>query len=187
MGILTEIIDIFFKANYWQAWLFRISLVLLIGVITYLYLPRLNRKFRFFNKKISPELKEKENIILKKLKRLNEEGDVLKRKKKLLSKQINDIIEQGMELKKLEEGIEIKKQSINQQKLSDKSEKLPKEGLEKSKTSQRKKTNEEEDIQQFLKMIDDWLGKLPEKTVDEFSKSEDFKVYKRVLEKYRIN
>jgi len=170
MGILTELIYIFFKADYWQAWLLRISIISLLGVIFYLYLPRLNRKFKFFNKKISPELEEKENIILKKLKRLNEEEDVLKGKKKLLRKQIDDIIKQGIELKKLEQGIEIKKQEINPQKKGEK-EKMPVEN---------------EDIQLFLRMIDNWLGKLPEETVDEFSKSDDFKVYKKVLEKYGI-
>jgi len=127
-------------------------------------------KWKFKKKKISPELEEKENAILEKLKEINEEENVLHGKKKLLRRQIDDIIRQGVALRRMEEGIKIERQEVK------------KPQKEKTKTP----AGKEQDIQQFLKMIDNWLGKLPEKAVDEFSKSRDFKLYKRVLEKYGI-
>jgi len=131
---------------------------------------------RSLSKKISPKLKKKENLILKKLERIDEEENVLKAKKNLLRKQIDDIIEQGMELKRIEQGIEIKKQAIISERKETK--------IEKNGGNKGEKT--EKDIQQFLKIIDNWLGKLPEKTIDEFSKSKDFELYKSILKRYGL-
>ena len=43
-----------------------------------------------------------------------------------------------------------------------------------------------EQLKKIFKVIDDLLGKLPDKEVEEFAKSPDFKVYEKVLEKLSI-
>jgi len=43
-----------------------------------------------------------------------------------------------------------------------------------------------EELRRVLKKLDELLGKLPEDVVKEFSASEDFAVYERVLKKYGV-
>ena len=169
MGILTELKYLLFQANNVQSWIARIVVLGVIAFFVYIYLSEhLKMNFEFLKKRINPELKEKENVILKELQKLNEEENVILKKKKRLRKQIDDIIGQGMVLRRLEEGIKVKAQ-IKAQK-------------EKTKTE---KDEKDEDVKQFMGMVDNWLGKLPKETIAQFSKSKDFKLYKKVLEKYR--
>ncbi len=44
----------------------------------------------------------------------------------------------------------------------------------------------DEDIKKLLVITDDLLGKLPEEVIDEFSKSDDFKLYSKIFSKYKI-
>lgn len=44
----------------------------------------------------------------------------------------------------------------------------------------------DEDLIKFLKVADDLLGKLPEHVINEFASSEDFALYQKIMEKYKI-
>ena len=44
----------------------------------------------------------------------------------------------------------------------------------------------DEDVIQLLKITDDLLGKLPDEVIEEFSQSEDFALYEKVMKKYDI-
>lgn len=44
----------------------------------------------------------------------------------------------------------------------------------------------DEDIKRLLKVLDQMLGQLPEETIDRFSKSEEFALYERVLDRFKI-
>ena len=41
-------------------------------------------------------------------------------------------------------------------------------------------------MKKFLKNIDSLLGNLPEKDLNRFAKSNDFKEYKKIMEKYGV-
>ncbi|MBS3802290.1 MAG: hypothetical protein KGY65_06025 [Candidatus Thermoplasmatota archaeon] len=47
-------------------------------------------------------------------------------------------------------------------------------------------TSVDEDLIKLLKITDDLLGKLPEEVIEEFSQSEDFSLYEKVMKKYDI-
>jgi len=44
----------------------------------------------------------------------------------------------------------------------------------------------DEDIKRLLKVLDQMLGQLPEEAIDRFSKSEEFALYERVLDRFKI-
>jgi flagellar biosynthesis/type III secretory pathway M-ring protein FliF/YscJ len=52
-----------------------------------------------------------------------------------------------------------------------------------SKENQRSSGIIDEDVKKVLKMVDDLLEKLPDDIIEQFTKSEDFKLYKKVIEK----
>ncbi len=57
---------------------------------------------------------------------------------------------------------------------------------EKSMVDQSTETSIDEDLIKLLKITDDLLGKLPEEVIEEFSQSEDFPLYEKVMRKYDI-
>ena len=64
---------------------------------------------------------------------------------------------------------------------------------EKDKKGEQKKTDEkpeptllDEDIKKLLVITDDLLGELPEEVINKFAQSDDFKLYSKVLSKYKI-
>jgi len=44
----------------------------------------------------------------------------------------------------------------------------------------------DEDIRKLLKVLDQMLGQLPEEVIESFSKSEDFALYERILDRFKI-
>jgi hypothetical protein len=44
----------------------------------------------------------------------------------------------------------------------------------------------DDDLKKLLKVLDQMLGQLPEDAIDRFSKSEDFALYERVLDRFKI-
>ncbi|NIM58207.1 MAG: hypothetical protein GTO16_04600, partial [Candidatus Aminicenantes bacterium] len=44
----------------------------------------------------------------------------------------------------------------------------------------------DEDTRKLLKILDDLLEKLPEEVVDKFARSDDYLLYEKVLEKYKL-
>jgi hypothetical protein len=57
---------------------------------------------------------------------------------------------------------------------------------QKIKTSSKEDGTVDEEVIQLLKITDDLLGKLPEDVIEEFSQSEDFSLYEKVMKKYEI-
>ena len=56
----------------------------------------------------------------------------------------------------------------------------------KSKSTVNEEATVDEEIIKMLKITDDLLGKLPEEVIEEFSQSEDFSLYEKVMKKYDI-
>jgi hypothetical protein len=56
----------------------------------------------------------------------------------------------------------------------------------KEKTNETEQTFLDEDIKKLLIITDDLLAKLPEEVIDEFANSEDFKLYSKVFNKYKL-
>jgi hypothetical protein len=123
------------------------------------------------------EIKKEEQITQKK----QSEPDDKKRKKKISrisNKSINIFRKNTGE--KTKESIE--SQKTNQNLTSQE---------EHNKTNQKPEPNEtsstiDDDIIQLLKITDDLLGKLPDEVIEEFSQSEDFALYEKVMKKYEI-
>jgi len=44
----------------------------------------------------------------------------------------------------------------------------------------------EDDVKKVLLITDELLGKLPEEVINEFAQSDDFELYKKVMDKYKI-
>lgn len=44
----------------------------------------------------------------------------------------------------------------------------------------------DEDMKRLLKVLDEMLGQLPEDAIERFSKSDEFTVYERILDRYKI-
>ena len=42
-----------------------------------------------------------------------------------------------------------------------------------------------EEMEEVMKALDDLLGKLPEETINEFSKSKEFDLYKKLMSRYK--
>jgi hypothetical protein len=160
-----------FTANDLWAWIARLVLLFLALVIVYVYFPGL-LKLKSRPKRISPKLRERENILLKRLEKLKKEEDALNAKKEAITRQIDEIIMQGTELRKMA-GVKEK----------------PLFNFKKTETPKKEKPAEkgkDGDIRRVMEVIDSLLGKLPETEINKFSKSKDFKLYKKVLERHGI-
>ena len=152
------------------------------------------------------ELKEQEKI--KELKAKEKELKEQKRLKELKSKEIEK--EKQRELKEQKRLKALKEKQIEEKKKKQqKAKKITKEKkpikinfLKKKETKKEKKvikpeikttkkqpeTNlqpPEDDLIKAFEIIDDLLGKLPEDTIDEFARSDDFEIYEKVLSKYK--
>ena len=44
----------------------------------------------------------------------------------------------------------------------------------------------DEDLKRLLKVLDQMLGQLPEDAIERFSKSDEFALYERILDKFKI-
>ncbi|MEM4293068.1 MAG: hypothetical protein QXJ27_02715 [Thermoplasmata archaeon] len=77
--------------------------------------------------------------------------------------------------KKAEEEIERLKSKINE--LTEENERLRKSAVS---------PEEIEELRTLLKTLDDLLGELPDAKIEEFAKSEKFKLYEKILDKYKV-
>jgi hypothetical protein len=105
--------------------------------------------------------KEEKEALLEKLKKEAEE----KKREKLEEKQARRGVKKKIELFEPEE----KKEDV-----------LPKLGMTKDEPM-----FVNDDMIKVLLMIDDLLGELPEEVIEKFAHSEDFKLYKKVIIKYK--
>jgi hypothetical protein len=44
----------------------------------------------------------------------------------------------------------------------------------------------DEDLKRLLKVMDQMLGQLPEEAIERFSKSDEFALYERILDRFKI-
>lgn len=91
--------------------------------------------------------------------------------------------------KKKTEGNQSKTETANQESTNQKERKPVQPTSEVNKPSVKVETNQgsvDNDLIQLLKITDDLLGKLPDEVIEEFSQSEDFALYEKVMKKYDI-
>ena len=81
---------------------------------------------------------------------------------------------------------EITENSLDDEKRIDEVTEKDKEEVHEEIKEKSEPTLLDEDIKKLLVITDDLLGKLPEEVIDEFSKSDDFKLYSKVYSKYKI-
>lgn len=123
-----------------------------------------------------PETDEdKEKDIVKKVNKLLKKEKELKQKEKILASKIEGVYKSALELKGKE--IEIKGR---EKEIIKKEKELPKSRIIKEKSS-----SMDEDIKKVLKITDNLLEKLPDEEIDKFAKSNDFKLYRKVMEKIK--
>ncbi|UCF11944.1 MAG: hypothetical protein JSW06_07850 [Thermoplasmatales archaeon] len=158
--------------------------------------------------------KEKEKELLKKAAEEKKKKEIEARKaekekeKELLKKAVEEEKLKKLELKKAmmeakEEEREKEKISIQEQKeekqlysVKEERQRGPKKklvwGIKKEREPDEKKDIEteptllDEDIKKLLVITDNLLGELPEEVIDKFAQSKDFKLYLKVLNKYKI-
>jgi hypothetical protein len=81
---------------------------------------------------------------------------------------------------------EITENSLDDEKRIDQGTEGDKEEVHEEIKEKSEPTLLDEDIKKLLVITDDLLSKLPEEVIDEFSKSDDFKLYSKVFSKYKI-
>ena len=106
-----------------------------------------------------------------------------KRLKKLEAKQRKKEEKEAM-IKILEREAEERKQLKKKTRRGEYDE-LKESVLLKSVETKQTPTFVDDDVIKVLLMTDDLLGNLPEDVIDKFAKSEDFKLYEKVISKYK--
>ena len=87
-------------------------------------------------------------------------------------------------IKALEKEAEEKKQLKKKEKHME-SEEVKADDLPSSIVTKKEQTFVDDDVIKVLLMTDDLLGNLPEEVIDKFAQSEDFKLYEKVISKYK--
>lgn len=155
--------------------------------------------------------KEEKKMLLEKLKKEAEEKKLLKKEAKKVEDESFEQLESKKEEKKrkklearqvrleakqkkkeerealiktLEKEAEEKKQLKKKEKHME-SEEVKADALSCPVETKQKPTFVDDDVIKVLLMTDDLLGNLPEKVIDKFAQSEDFKLYEKVLSKYK--
>ena len=143
--------------------------------------------------------KEEKKMLLEKLKKEAEEKKLLKKeakkveekkRKKLEARQVRLEAKQKKKeerealIKTLEKEAEEKKQLKKKEKHME-SEEVKADALSCPVETKQKPTFVDDDVIKVLLMTDDLLGNLPEEVIDKFAQSEDFKLYEKVLSKYK--
>jgi hypothetical protein len=141
------------------------------------------------------EKEKKKNLLVEEKKKKSQERELekanknLTKKQKLQKKEKKPLQLFRKEKKKIEENkipIESKQETLgNEQQISEIKQDPKKEEF-KEKINQPEQTFLDEDIKKLLIITDDLLSKLPDEVIDEFAKSEDFKLYSKVFNKYKL-
>jgi len=79
-----------------------------------------------------------------------------------------------------------KEQIAKENDFEEKTQKKPGFSSSPPNSTSNEETTVDEDLIKLLKITDDLLGKLPEEVIEEFSQSEDFSLYEKVMKKYDI-
>jgi chromosome segregation ATPase len=96
------------------------------------------------------------------------------------------LLEDWLEMeKKLEEEVAELKEKEKDEKISEFVYQMEKE-MQTILNAIRMRIEEENELRRTLKVLDDLLENLPDKIIEDFARSEDFKLYERVLDRYRV-
>ena len=126
---------------------------------------------------------EKEKSIAEKEKKMQEKADVLTEREKKVENELREI-------KLIKEEIDEKLKKIEQLEDKWRDWKTEEENLIKMATKGAEKrvgVSIDEDVKKLLRILDELLGELPDETLDRFSKSDDYKLYTKVLDNYGIH
>ncbi len=137
----------------------------------------LKKRIEEFQKEVERR-KIQAKMLVEKEKELIEREHKLREKEKSLEGELKKIEDSG---KKMEVGEITKEEWMEQQrKIQDKLYKIRDEVV-------KKKGDEKEKLtKQVLKILDDLLEKLPDEVIDEFARSKNFELYKKVMELYGL-
>ncbi len=139
----------------------------------------LNRKEEILNKK------EREIDIITKKRQLEREMEVIKKEKEMrqkLNEETKKFLEKEKELTIREK--ELDSALINRQ--LEMEEDLKRKQMELLEKEKMLGVGIDEEVKKLLKVLDELLGKLPKEVIDEFVKSEEYKLYEKVLERYGV-
>ena len=118
-------------------------------------------------------------MLVEKEKELLEREHKLREREKTIETELQEIVEKG---KNIEKGEISKEEWMEQQrKIQEKLYQLREEAVKKSVVSEKEKLTKD-----VLKILDDLLGKLPDEVIEEFARSKDFELYKKVMEMYGL-
>ncbi len=96
------------------------------------------------------------------------------------------LLEDWLELeKKMEEEIKNLSEKEKDEKISEFIYEMKKE-MNTVLTAIKMRIEEENELRRILKVLDDLLENLPDKIIEDFARSEDFKLYERVLDRYHV-
>lgn len=152
---------------------------------------------------------KEEELKRKKKEKLEKEKELEERRIESLKKKKEEEHLKKLELKKAKKEAEIKERELKKEKILEarkaiKEGKLKRKLLEKEKKKNRvkqekkskdkekkeetkeKPVSSDEDLIKVLKIADDLLEKLSDDVIDEFVQSEDFELYEKVINKYKI-
>ena len=118
-------------------------------------------------------------MLVEKEKELLEREHKLRERERAIENELQEIVEKG---KTMEEGEISREEWMEQQrKIQEKLYQLREEVVKKSAVSEKEKLTKE-----VLKILDELLGKLPDEVIEEFARSKDFDLYKKVMEMYGL-
>ena len=118
-------------------------------------------------------------MLVEKEKELLEREHRLREREKALEKELKHIEESSRKL----ESDEISREEWleQQRRIQEKLYKLREEVIKRSEESEKEKLTKE-----VLKVLDDLLGNLPDEIIEEFARSKNFELYKKVMEMYGL-
>ncbi len=119
-------------------------------------------------------------MLVEKEKDLLEREHRLREREKSLEEKLRDLEETGKSMVD-EEGISKEEWMEHQRKIQEKLYQLREEVVKKTQESEKEKLTKE-----VLKILDDLLGRLPEEVIEEFARSENFDLYKKVMGIYGL-
>jgi hypothetical protein len=127
-------------------------------------------------------LSEEKKRIIKKGEELSKKEIELKEKEKEINKRLDEINTAKSEL---DEQIKVLRELETRWKVwREEREKLL-EGIVKPE-EKTEKVGVDEDVKKLLTVLDELLGELPDEVAERFSKSEDYKLYEKVLDRYEV-
>ncbi len=138
---------------------------------------KLNARIKEFQKELERR-KKQAKMLIEKEKELLEREHRLREREKMLEGRIKDI--ETVQKKLEQEGITKEEWLEEQKKIQEKLYQIREEVVTRRENERERLTKE------VLKILDDLLGKLPDEVIDEFARSKNFDLYKKVMMMYGL-